>query len=596
MSAPAQSGLAHPSGHPLRVKAWPPTETQPWPADPDALQVGSDIDLEESSLKAVRRYAAGKNWVWPDRRICFLCDVHADADALFRSLTASGAVDKWGPGDLDFSLTGLGDETTFIIGGDCLDKGPENLRLLRVVKHLLDLSPNAKLLAGNHDLRTLLGLAYAGRQEIRLQHLFARMGRKTMRLLEEVYAQYVAPERKPSFLPDAEVRERLFPSEHWYREFPDAARAWVTPLKLEKELRRIREKVADIEEYCRARNWSLGHLYSAVSRCQELFLNPEGEFHWFFARMELSFRSGSFLFVHAGMDDEAARVLAGTGVAGLNAEFRRLLPEGLFELYHGPIGNCFRTKYRDFDFPLSDAGLADLHTAGVYAVVHGHRNIRHGQRVIIRNNLLNFECDASIDCNTRALEKIEGLGAAVTIFEPGGKLRGISADCPREKLFELRRVLEDSKVHKQALLETKELEQTQMAKKKKTEEPAAVDAVEPVAEVPAAVETAPAPTPDPLQILSAESEATVSNNDDNKGKFKFDSELEGAEVATYLEALADGIRRGRLQLKQGDRALTLSPTTGPVCIELKAARKKDKQKIELELSWTVPPEVELSVE
>jgi len=50
--------------------------------------------------------------------------------------------------------------------------------------------------------------------------------------------------------------------------------------------------------------------------------------------------------------------------------------------------------------------------------------------------LLNFECDASIDRNTRRKEGLKGQGAAVTIFLPDRVVLGISTDYPYIKIFE----------------------------------------------------------------------------------------------------------------------------------------------------------------
>jgi hypothetical protein len=417
-----------------------PREFQEWPTRDERLVVSSDVDLEQSSFAAVKRYAADKAWVWPPQTLYFVCDIHADTEAFLLSLAASGGVELRGADE--FVLTEEGKNALFVIGGDCLDKGPANLRLLRAVKRLYDAGAHVKLLAGNHDLRTYLGIACSGRREVALQHLFVRMGKKTLRLLQEVYEQYVKPKTKGKkrLLSDDEVHERLFPTAEWYDEFRSAARGLIPEKKLTKELSRIREKIADLEHESRAYGLSLGAMHAAVEECRRLFLEPTGEFAWFFERMEIAYRAGSFLFIHAGVDDYVAALLKHSGVGGLNDEFKRLLTEDLFELYHGSIGNCFRTKYRDIDYPLSGAGLRDLHGAGIYAIVHGHRNIHHGQRMVFRSGLLNFECDASVDRNTRILEKLSGPGGAVTVFKPDGRLLGISTDYPFVKVFEPSRI------------------------------------------------------------------------------------------------------------------------------------------------------------
>jgi hypothetical protein len=171
-----------------------------------------------------------------------------------------------------------------------------------------------------------------------------------------------------------------------------------------------------------------------------MFLSSDGELAWYFERMNLARREGSFLFVHAGVDDAVARALKNGGVDALNAWYRRLVDTDLFELYHGPIGNAFRTKYRDIDFALTAAGVSDLHDAGIHAIVHGHENLLHGQRLSLRLGLLEFQCDASVDCNTRRIEGLSGPGAAAVIFEPGGRIRAVSTDYPFIKEFDPARV------------------------------------------------------------------------------------------------------------------------------------------------------------
>ena len=405
--------------------------------------MGPRLDLEEASLEDVRQYAADKAWLWPSRLLLFFCDIHADTDAFLLSLTASGGVERTGPGDREYRLTARGRIATFIIGGDCFDKGPNNLRLLSCLQHLLELGADVCVLAGNHDLRTYLGLYYAGRRETKLQHLFVRMGKKTMPLFREIWE---AARRDGSadgpLLDDAEVKRRLFPSDSWYNDFRTEAAALIPPKKLLKEIQRIREKTIELETTCKNLGMTLGEVHAALERARHMFLNPDGEFSWYFERMNLARQEGSFLFVHAGVDDAVARVLKNGGVDALNAWYKRLIDADLFELYHGPLGNAFRTKYRDIDFPLTPQGVSDLHGAGIYAIVHGHRNILQGQRMTLRQGVLNFECDASVDCNTRRLEGLEGPGGASVVFEPGGRIRAISTDYPFIKDFDPSRVFE----------------------------------------------------------------------------------------------------------------------------------------------------------
>jgi hypothetical protein len=420
-----------------------PTSVQAWPLPEKTFEMQPSLDFEEASFEEVRRYALDKPWLWPARRILFFCDIHADTDAFLLSLVASGGVQRTGPADDDYQLTARGRDALFIIGGDCFDKGPENLRLLRCLQHLIALGAEVNILAGNHDLRTYLGLHYAGRRETKLQHLFVRMGKKTMPLFREVWEAWCREggPREP-LLDDEDVRRRLFPTDSWYADFRAEVAALIPPKKLLKEIERIREKTLELEQTCKNLGMTLGEVYAALMRAREMFLSSSGEFAWYFERMNLARQEGSFLFVHAGVDDAVARVLKSGGVDALNAWYRRLVDADLFELYHGPLGNTFRTKYRDIDFPLTADGVANLHGAGIYAIVHGHKNLLRGQRLSLRQGVLNFQCDASVDRNTRRIEGLSGPGAAAVVFEPAGRIQAISTDYPFIKDFDPARMFE----------------------------------------------------------------------------------------------------------------------------------------------------------
>ncbi|MCB9464017.1 MAG: metallophosphoesterase [Candidatus Eisenbacteria bacterium] len=419
-----------------------PTVAEDWPKfsrTEIALLAGDTYDI---SLEEVQRYAVGRPWVWSGETLFFVCDVHADTEGFLRSLVATGGVELTGPGDHDFELTALGREGVFIIGGDCFDKGPENLRLLRALGALRSKGAKVEILAGNHDVRALVGLAYAGRKEPRFAHLWVRMGKKSIPLFREIYEQYVLPNRDDYEFPsDEDVRAELFPDAAWFENFAAAAGDLVSPAKMEREVRRIREKIVELGEAADQAGLSLGMVHAATVAAKRLFLEPDGEFAWFFQEMQLARQAGSFLFVHAGVDDKVARWIRDEGVAGVNARFRDLMEHDLFELYHGAIGNVFRTKYRETDLPFGPDGIEDMHRAGIYAIVHGHRNLCRGQRVSVYNGMLNFECDASIDRNTRVIEGLNGPGAAAVTFRPEGRISATSTDYGRIKVFEASRNL-----------------------------------------------------------------------------------------------------------------------------------------------------------
>jgi hypothetical protein len=416
-----------------------PFTSEPWPKF-DGLRI-RDLanDHYDAATEQLRARIGNKPFVWPNRTMYFFCDVHADADAWRRGLIASGGVRWYGPGDNDYELTTQGQDAVFVIAGDCFDKGPSNLRLLRAIKLLIDKGADVEILAGNHDLRTLVGLAYLGRKEPRFAHLFVRMGKKTMSLFQEIRAQYLEP-GETSNLSEHELHQLLFPDEAWFQQFPHVAKGLVPDKKIAKELARIREKMVELPSRCRQLGMTLGDIHRAATRTLDLFLRPDGEFHWYFERMDVVRRWGSFLLVHAGVDDVIAELLARENVSGVNTWFHNLLANDPFELYHGPVGNMFRTKYRDFDHPFTEIGVGHMYEAGLYGIVHGHQNILRGQRVLMREGLLNFECDSSVDCNTRRIEGLKGTGGAVVVFRPDGVALGISADHPHVKVFDASRV------------------------------------------------------------------------------------------------------------------------------------------------------------
>lgn len=77
------------------------------------------------------------------------------------------------------------------------------------------------------------------------------------------------------------------------------------------------------------------------------------------------------------------------------------------------------------------------------------------------------------------------------------------------------------------------------------------------------------------------------SHDDDSAKIKFKNDMQRDEAIVYFEALVDGLRKGSLQLQQGNEKLVLEPN-GEMKVEIKASRKEDKQKFSMELSWKMP--------
>jgi len=386
-------------------------------------------------------------WKWPKRPLYFISDMHGDADAFIASLVASGAIIKTGPKDKDIKLTKEGRRGRFIIGGDCFDKGPSTLRLLRVIRLLVKKHNDLIILAGNHDIRMMQGIRSINMDaDPRTDHFFVRMGRKMVPFLKEISEQYLQDKDALSDVPSArECRRILYPPKSWFREFPIHA-VWAMPEPtIKREIKKMRIKIQQFDEACKQAGLSIRMVYAAAKKWHELFLQPKGEYAWFYQHMRLCYRKGSFMFLHAGIDDRIADMLSHNSCKQLNSKFRELLYANPFDFYYGPVANIMRTKYRDIDMPLTRNGVKKIHKQGIRVLVHGHRNLLHGQRLMLRKGLLNVECDTTLDRNSRKKEGLKGQGAAVTIIHPQGYILGVSNDYPHIKLFDLKQTMSQPK-------------------------------------------------------------------------------------------------------------------------------------------------------
>ena len=70
----------------------------------------------------------------------------------------------------------------------------------------------------------------------------------------------------------------------------------------------------------------------------------------------------------------------------------------------------------------------------------------------------------------------------------------------------------------------------------------------------------------------------------SKSGLKFKSSMEREQVAVLLEDMARSLRKGIICAQQDPDFLTLTPGE-VISVEFEAAQKKDKEKVELELSW-----------
>ena len=89
-------------------------------------------------------------------------------------------------------------------------------------------------------------------------------------------------------------------------------------------------------------------------------------------------------------------------------------------------------------------------------------------------------------------------------------------------------------------------------------------------------------------------QTSARTKDKEKAKIKFASVMQRGEAVAYFSALVDGLRHGRLQFRHGVDSVALEPSE-QVAIEVKAARKGEKERVSFELEWKRPPREQLEV-
>ena len=418
-----------------KLRARAPSGCAPWLED---IAANVDPNTDPTALgRHLQHLSQSGKLVCPAAPVHFISDIHADPRALLESLVLAGVVELTGSKLKHFAITPSGLQSTVVIGGDCLDKGPSNLKLLGLLQRLRQGGLTLRMLAGNHDLRLALGLqCFNAKRHVMNEHLFVRMGSKTLPLLAEIWRKRLRDQPNPLAQVPTKIqcREHLLPGADWARRFRRAATHIPGPA-LEREIARIEEKTATFRDAYKAEGLSLRKVYATAVEAQRLFMTPKGEFAWFLKSLDLLWRCGSFLFVHAGLDDDTAVALASEGYDVLNRRYRTAFKQDPFGFYASNLGNSLRTKYRPVDFPLTSQGVNAVHKAGIYAIVHGHRSHTNGQRLALRSGLLHIEGDVTLDRNTRRKEGLSSRGAGVTSLLPSGDIVGVSADYPAIKVL-----------------------------------------------------------------------------------------------------------------------------------------------------------------
>ncbi|MCI5040957.1 MAG: metallophosphoesterase [Donghicola eburneus] len=399
-----------------------PRTLGPWP-DASSEQIAS-------CLASARTHGG---WQWPERPVVFVSDPHADAEGFLRSLIGAGAIRR---NQDRITLTQFGQQARIILGGDSLDKGPSNLALLDAIASVIDAGANVQILAGNHDLRMRMVIgAVQGERTVLNEHLFVRMGRKILPALREVLKRFVTDADLAKVPDEAKCKTRLLPRTNWSERFSRAARAELPQKAIRKEVRKLEEKLAKFETDRLRAGLSYRELLASLRKCHQIFFEPGSHYGWFYERMDVVARTGSLLFVHAGLCDRMCDALVDQGVDAVNAEYRAGADAATLGFYFGPLANLVRTKYRQSDCALTDYGVRALHQAGLHMVIQGHVNNLDGQRLCAKNGLLHLEGDITLDRTSRALEGLDGIGTGATLIFPTGDVIGLSRDYPWAKHF-----------------------------------------------------------------------------------------------------------------------------------------------------------------
>lgn len=400
-----------------------PREVEPWPGTGTRSQI-------DACLQRARRHGG---WRWPDRPVIFVSDPHADAEGFLRSLVAAGVI--WRDGDR-ISLTEFGRGARVILGGDSLDKGPSNLALLDALGALRASGADVHILAGNHDLRMRMAVdALRGPRSALNEYLIVRMGRKILPALQEVLDRYVTAADLGALPDEQACADRLLPGADWGERFARAARSELRPDLIDKEIRKLNEKLAKFEHERGKVGMTHRQILAAALKCHDIFFVAGGPYAWFYDAMDVVARSGSLLFVHAGLCDSMCALLVDGGPDAVNARYRAEAARATLGFYFGPLANLVRTKYRASDCALTERGVDLLHRAGIHMVVQGHVNNRQGQRLLAKRGLLHLEGDVTLDRASRRLEGLDGIGAGATLIFPTGDVIGLSRDYPRAKHF-----------------------------------------------------------------------------------------------------------------------------------------------------------------
>lgn len=364
--------------------------------------------------------------------LAFITDIHGDAESLVRSLIAGGLL-KPISSITHLFWTEQGQKRRLVLGGDCFDKGPSTLVLLRLLKRIWQDKPDSIWLVGNHDLRFMLGMRALTQDYHPLHsHFFSRMGKKAIALLAEMHTECPAdfPVNHPAYWVDA----------YWPQAFREQAKAHLGKRLAKKEIKQLHAKQADMQQACVKRFASERTFNQACSWAVAQFLLPEGEFADLIDRWQLHYVAGPYWFCHAGVNDAAIAIWQQGREQGRNlleTQYQQAWQTGdLFHLYYGPLGALMRTKYRKYDWPFTAQGAQQLKAAGIIGLVNGHRDSVQGQQLYVRQGLWNFDCDTQMNRHCRSRDGLSHNGWGITLFETHGRVTALSSDHAGARCFE----------------------------------------------------------------------------------------------------------------------------------------------------------------
>lgn len=80
----------------------------------------------------------------------------------------------------------------------------------------------------------------------------------------------------------------------------------------------------------------------------------------------------------------------------------------------------------------------------------------------------------------------------------------------------------------------------------------------------------------------------------DKAKLSFESFLPREEAVAYFEAIVAGLKKGAIQFKQDEESVTMNPPSH-LDIEVKASRKKGRERISFEVSWRAEEGSDLTI-